>query len=119
MSRRGGVALLDGRYGGFHKAFEQCLNIVVELAVFVSYGRLRSERQRQAHRAFVERLHVRRNVHLAAQTRRRIVFRVDQLQHAENFALGVAHRQCEQRFRAVARLAVVVIVEVKRHFRRM
>ena len=39
----GGVALLDGRHRGFHEAFEQCLDVQVELAVFVSHRRLRSE----------------------------------------------------------------------------
>ena len=79
MSRRGGVALLDRGHSGFHKTFEQRLNIVVKLAVFVGHRSLRSERQSQPYGTFVERLHVLRHVRFIAQTRRRIAFRIDQL----------------------------------------
>ena len=43
MPRRRGIALLNRGDGGFHKAFEERLNIVVELAILVSYRRLGSE----------------------------------------------------------------------------
>ena len=109
----GRIALFDGRHRRAHKSLEKGLNVVVEFAIFVSDRRLRSEREREPHRTRLKRLHMFRDIFVAAQSRGGIALGIDQLQDAQHFTFRVAHRQCQERPRAISRFAVVVVVEVK------
>ena len=108
------IALFNRRHRRIHKPVEQRLDLRVQLPVFVSHRRLRRERKRQVHRALRKRLHVIRRVRRIANSRRRIRLRIDQLQHAEHFALRVPHRQAQQTLRVIAGLLIEAVVEMKR-----
>src|SRR5580704_16628136 len=109
-----GVALLNRGYGGAHETFEQCFDFVVQLSILVSDGGLGRERKSEAHRALREGMNLLRNILIEIQSRGGIASAIDELKHAENFALRVAHGQGQQRARAVSGITVVTIIEVIR-----
>src|ERR1700733_15114021 len=111
MAEGGGIALFDCGYGGADEAFEEALNFVVQLAVFVGYRGLRGQREAEIYGVRREWNYLAFHVRSVSQTRGCVSLAIDQLQHAQNLVAGVAHRQRQARARAVAGIATEGIVE--------